>query len=262
MTAMQADGSEAAPFDEAEAGDIVGEELADQLVEAIVFGRGGQRRADAASLRLGCDINAALTDTGIARTTATGGEPCLADRSLTIFGHQQRKSPLGLERRFPFGVRRVVEGAHRLGVARGGWTYRRSLDPRHSCLFEAIRHPGNGHVSKRIYACCGNERIDNQKLTGTPEVAECRLLARYRQFRSDGRKDSFRICRDRLRLDTVGVACQLARGEDCAAVASSGRRMRGRSGSAQAWIPQRRASVSTHPVSTFLGGGGGGGGGG
>jgi hypothetical protein len=61
---MKADRGEATALDQAEAGGVVGEELADQLVEAALLSSGGerlgQRRADAAPTRIGGDVDADL----------------------------------------------------------------------------------------------------------------------------------------------------------------------------------------------------------
>jgi hypothetical protein len=156
MTTMQANGREAAPLDEADAGDVVRKKLADQLVEPAVLGCRGERfsqdRPYSASARLGIDINAALCDAGVARTTAIGGEVGPADDIIAQLGDQERKtgvadpllkvarkSHLGLERRSSFCDRHVVDRANRLSVIRRRNSYDDLSYGRHGCILVQVR---------------------------------------------------------------------------------------------------------------------------
>lgn len=92
---MQPDGEEVAPLDEANARGIVSEEPSDQLVEPALLSRRskrlGQRRADAPAARLGRDIDAALADSGVTRTSAVGGEARPADDPSTYLAENSGK---------------------------------------------------------------------------------------------------------------------------------------------------------------------------
>src|SRR5665811_1318087 len=86
VSAMQPDLREAAALDQADAREVVGEELADHLVETQVdrdSGKGfGQHRAEPLAARIGGDIDAALADPRVAGAGAVGSEGRPAEDTL------------------------------------------------------------------------------------------------------------------------------------------------------------------------------------
>gem|GEM_PF-3289697 len=208
MAAMQTDGSEAASLDEVDAGEVVGKELANQLMEAVLFGRRckciSKRRADSPASRLGVYVDTALANPGIARTTAVGRETGPTDDVVLELGHEQRESPvanalpkvgrrsqLGLERRPPFGDRHVVDRAYRLSIAR-----RRTFNCDLFCT---------GHS-------CNLMQIRPQAMAPGPKMPQ--ELCPARECLCLGEESSRPICRARPLVGTFRVVEQLAGGED------------------------------------------------
>ena len=174
VAAMQADRCEAAAFDQSKAGDVVGKELADHLVEAAVLaGRGkcfGERGADATTPGGSVDVDAALPRSRRNRDERCRGEPRPANDPSAHRGHQQRKTRivhttteitrgprLRLERRPPLSDRSVVDIAHPATVIAGGATHNGFVNSDHARIFGLRYHFGNGPMSKPELALSGQK---------------------------------------------------------------------------------------------------------
>jgi hypothetical protein len=96
VSAMKSDRQEATALNQANAGGVVGKELADQLVKAVAACHPGkrfrQRSADTSTAPLDSDVDAALADPGVARTAAVGGKSGPADDLLLCVRDQKRES--------------------------------------------------------------------------------------------------------------------------------------------------------------------------
>lgn len=168
VATVQPDRREAATFDQSETGNVVGEELADHLVEAAALGsdreRFGERGTDATTPGSSVDVDAALPDPGVTRTSTVGAEPRPADNPSAPFGHQQRKtriahataeitlrSRLRLERRPPLSDRSVVNATDRGAIIATGATHSESVASKHVWIVGGPLCPGNGRVSKCVW---------------------------------------------------------------------------------------------------------------
>ena len=168
VAAMEANRGEAASLDQAAAGGVIGEELPDQLVEAVLLSGGGerlgQRRAHAASPCVDRNVDAALADAGVTGAVAVRGKARPADDALASVTHQQREPRvidppleipgrpwLGLEGRAAFGNRGVVDGARSLGIAERCAAHNYSFDFGHARILGADCVSDNGRVAKAAY---------------------------------------------------------------------------------------------------------------
>ena len=96
MPTVRPNGGEAASLDKPDACDVVCEQLAGQLVEAVPPGLAGERlrqcRANASATGFAGHVDAAFANACVARPVAVGSKSGPPDDPTACFGDKKRKS--------------------------------------------------------------------------------------------------------------------------------------------------------------------------